>query len=75
VLGLTNLVFKEVVERGGIVVFWRRGDDVTLRNLSVYHIDMEVMGRMVFFGGSQECMENCSLTRSIKHGRIFEISR
>lgn len=27
---------------GGIAVLWRRGVDVTLRNLSEYHIDMDV---------------------------------
>jgi hypothetical protein len=27
---------------GGIAVLWRRGVDVTLRNFSKYHIDMDV---------------------------------
>ena len=30
--------------KGGMTVFWRTGVDVTLRNMSKYHIDMEVKG-------------------------------
>jgi hypothetical protein len=29
-------------KRGGFAVFWRRGIDVALRNISRYHIDMDV---------------------------------
>lgn len=42
-LGLVNMVVKDCEGKGrGIAVLWRRGVDVTLRNYSKYHIDMDV---------------------------------
>lgn len=41
-------------EKEGIAVLWRRGVDVTLRNYSKYHIDMDVLeedGRQRRFTG------------------------
>lgn len=42
-LGLTNMVVKYAVGKWGVgVVFWRRGIDVSLRNMSKYHINMDI---------------------------------
>jgi exonuclease III len=41
-LGLPNMVVKDAVGKGGMAVLWRRGIDLTLRNTSKYHINMDV---------------------------------
>ena len=42
-LGLTNMVVRDCDGRsGGIAILWRKGVDVTLRNFSKYHIDVDV---------------------------------
>jgi exonuclease III len=42
-VGLANMVVKDADGKGGgMAVFWRRGIDVTLRNMSKYHIDVDV---------------------------------
>lgn len=42
-LGPVNMMVKDCEGKGGgIAVLWRRGVDVTLRNYSKYHIDMDI---------------------------------
>jgi hypothetical protein len=42
-LGLSNMVVKDCVGKGGgLAVFWLRGIDVVLRNFSDNHIDVDV---------------------------------
>jgi exonuclease III len=41
-LGLTNMLDQKGDEKRGVVVFWRRGIDVSLRGLSQYYIDVDV---------------------------------
>lgn len=37
------MVVKDCEGKGGIAMLWRSGVDVTLRNYSKYHIDMDIV--------------------------------
>jgi hypothetical protein len=62
------MVVKDCEGKGGIAMLWRRGVDVTLWNVSKYHIDMDVKeddGREWRFTGAygepQTELRDCTL--------------
>jgi hypothetical protein len=64
-LGLSNMVVHDAVKKWGVAVFWQRGIDVSLRNITKYHIDMDIRWRMVFCGGLRLFMGRHMLITSI----------